>query len=304
MGQQQLFFSIIIPTYNRPERLATCMQSLVCLNYSRDHFEVIVVDDGSPMSLEPVVAPFQDKFDVTLIKQPNAGPATARNTGAARASGQLLVFTDDDCMPAPDWLQTLAARFATAPGCLIGGRTLNALPDNLYSTASQVLIDYLYRYYNADPNQSSFFASNNLALPADHFHTLGGFDTTFPLAAAEDREFCDRWLHHGYEMIYAPEVLVHHSHHLALPTFWRQHFNYGQGAFCFHQMRSQHTQERIKVEPLSFYLGLLIYPFSQITGWRGLLLAGLMGISQVANVAGFFGKKMQHNQQAPDQGPA
>lgn len=99
MGQEQPFFSIIIPTYNRPERLATCIQSLAHLDYSRDRFEVIVVDDGSPMPLEPVVAPFQNKFDVTLIKQPNAGPATARNTGAARASGQFLVFTDDDCMP-------------------------------------------------------------------------------------------------------------------------------------------------------------------------------------------------------------
>ena len=292
MGQQQFFFSIIIPTYARPERLATCLQSLALLDYPRDRFEVIVVDDGSEMPIEPVVAPFRDQLALTLIKQPNAGPATARNTGAARARGKFLVFTDDDCAPALDWLKTLAARFATAPDCVIGGQTLNALPNNLYSTASQVLIDYLYKYYNDSPNQSSFFASNNLALPADRFHALGGFDTTFPLAAAEDREFCDRWLHHGYEMSYAPEVRVYHAHKLTLPTFWRQHFNYGRGAFCFHQVRSRRDLGRIKVEPVSFYFNLLTYPFLQASRPQALLLAALFLVSQVANVTGFFWERV------------
>lgn len=294
MGQEQLFFSIIIPTYARPERLATCLQSLAHLDYPRARFEVIVVDDGSSMPIEPVVASFRDQLELALITQLNSGPAKARNTGAARARGKFLVFTDDDCAPAPDWLKTLAARFATAPDCLIGGRTLNALPNNLYSTASQVLIDYLYMYYNADPNRSSFFASNNLALSVDRFHALGGFDTTFPLAAAEDREFCDRWLHHGYEMSYAPEVRVYHAHKLTLPTFWRQHFNYGRGAFCFHTARSRREDGRIKVEPLSFYFNLLSYPLSQTSLQQALLLAALFVVSQVANVAGFFWER--HNQ--------
>lgn len=292
MVQEQLFFSIIIPTYNRPERLSTCLQSLANLDYPSD-FEVIVVDDGSEMPIEPVVAPFRNQLDLTLITQPNAGPAKARNTGAAKARGKYLAFTDDDCAPASDWLKTLAARFATAPDCMIGGRALNALPNNLYSTASQVLIDYLYKYYNTGSERSSFFASNNIALPADRFHALGGFDTTtFPLAAGEDREFCDRWLHHGYDMIYAPEAQVYHAHKLTLPTFWRQHFNYGRGAFCFHKVRFQRDLEPIKVEPLSFYFKLLTYPLSQALPQSPLLLSGLFLVSQVANVAGFFWERL------------
>jgi len=69
---------------------------------------VIVVDDGSEMPLEAVVAAFHDQLDVTLLTEPHAGPATARNTGAVRAKGEFLAFTDDDCTPASDWLQTLA----------------------------------------------------------------------------------------------------------------------------------------------------------------------------------------------------
>lgn len=288
MTHEQPFFSIIIPTYNRPERLANCLQSIAQLNYPPNRFEVIVVDDGSEMPIEPVVTSFGKQLNLTAIAQQNSGPANARNTGATRARGKFLVFTDDDCMPAPEWLKTLEVRFKTAPDCLVGGRTLNALPDNLYSTASQVLIDFLYEYYNADRNRSSFFASNNLALPAERFHALGGFDTTFPLAAGEDREFCDRWLQHGYQMIYAPEAQVYHAHKLTLYAFWRQHYNYGRGAFCFHQVRARRNMERIKVEPLSFYFNLLKYPFSQGASQPALAIATLFMLSQIANVSGFF----------------
>lgn len=281
-------FSIIIPTYNRPARLANCLSAIAQLDYPRDRFEVIVVDDGSKTSMESVVTPFGDQLQLTLIRQSNSGPAAARNAGAAQANGRFLVFTDDDCMPAADWLKTLEMRFAESPDCLIGGRALNALPDNLYSTASQVLIDYLYSHYNINPSQSSFFASNNIALPTDHFHAVGGFDTSFPLAAAEDREFCNRWLHCGYRMIYAFDVQVKHAHFLTLKSFWRQHFNYGRGAFCFHQARTQYTNERIKFESLKFYLHLLTYPLLQKSSQPGILLTILFLISQVANVAGFF----------------
>jgi len=290
--QKRHFFSIIVPTYNRPKRLAACLQSLARLDYPRDCFEVIVVDDGSKTPLKTVVASFDDKLDITLVTQSNRGPATARNTGASQAKGEFLVFTDDDCTPAKDWLRLLASRFTKTPDCAIGGRTHNPLPDNLYSTTTQTLIDYLYAYYNVVPEQACFLASNNLALPAERFRAIGGFDTTFPLAAAEDREFCDRWLHHGYRMIYAPEVLVYHAQALTFRTFWRQHFNYGRGAFHFHKVRAQREQTRIRLGPKSFYLNLLRYPFSRTQGWQAPWVAVLMMMSQLANVSGFFWERI------------
>lgn len=288
MERQTPLISIIIPTYNRPERLTSCLESLTKLNYPRDRFEVVVVDDGSKTSLESVAAPFYSKFELKLLKQRNSGPATARNTGAKQAKGQFLAFTDDDCMPSPDWLKNLAARFVEAPDCLIGGRTINALPDNLYSTASQELIDYLYEYFNTKPQGACFFASNNIALPTQRFLDIGGFDTSFPLAAAEDREFCDRWLHKGHQMFYAPEVQIYHAHHLTLSSFWRQHFFYGRGAFCFHQVRAHRGAKSIRLEPLAFYANLLAYPLFQAQSWRSPVVAVLLGLSQVANTAGFF----------------
>src|SRR5262245_37328532 len=101
MARAQTVFSIVVPTYQRPDQLTMCLQSLTFLDYPRSNFEVIVVDDGSEMPPETVVAAFHDRLDVTLLTQPHAGPAQARNTGAAHAKGAFLVFTDDDCTPAP-----------------------------------------------------------------------------------------------------------------------------------------------------------------------------------------------------------
>lgn len=285
--KQKLFFSIIIPTYNRPEQLAQCLEAIACLDYPKENFEVIVVDDGSKTSLKRAIEPSTQQINLTLIKQDNAGPATARNTGATQARGQYLAFTDDDCIPTPDWLSNLAAGFATAPETMIGGRTINQLENNPYSTASQLLIDCLYSYHQSSPQRakSNFFTANNLALPSQIFHSIGGFDTDFSQAAGEDREFGDRWLHHGYEMIYAPEVIVYHAHHLTLPTFWRQHFNYGRGAFYFLKARASRTDESLEVEPLKFVLTLFSYPFQQKYS-QPVIITALLIVSQLADIAG------------------
>lgn len=258
MTQEQPFFSIVVPSYARSRQLAACLPSLTCLDYPRDRLEVIVVDDGSETLPEAVVASFRDQLDVTLLMQTHADPAAACNTGAARAKGGFLAFTDDDCTPAPEWLQSLAVRFARAPDCAISGRTLNALPNNLYSTASQLIVEFVYAYCNTNPDQSSFFSTNNLAVPADHSQAVGGFDApSFPFAS-EDRDFCSRWLHLGYRMIYAPEVVVYHAHALTLRTFWRRHFNYGRGAFRFREARVCRDQGRIKLEPFSLLSGFAV----------------------------------------------
>ena len=280
------FFSIIVATYNRPTQLGECLESFACLDYPRPCFEVIVVDDGSQTPLEAVVMPFTDRLDVTLLRQANAGPGIARNAGAARARGQFLAFTDDDCRPADDWLRILALRFRAEPDRAVGGRTVNALPANLYATASQVLVDYVYAYNNADRDRARFLASNNLALPTDRFHAVGGFATPWPHPASEDRDLCDRWLHHGYPMSYTPAAVIYHAHGLTFRSFSRQHFNYGRGAFGFHRARARRGSGRFRVE-LPFYLHLPLYPLATTRGRRELWLATLLVISQAASAAGF-----------------
>jgi glycosyltransferase involved in cell wall biosynthesis len=305
------FCSVIIPTRNRPRELAVCLESFARQGYPRDRFEVIVVDDGSTEPLEPVIERVAKAVDISLLRQANAGPAAARNAGAARARGELLAFTDDDCAPTPEWLAGLARHAAQRPDCAIGGYTLNRLASNWYSTASQLLVSHLYAWYNADAERARFFASNNLALPAGRFHALGGFNAAYPRAAGEDREFCDRWIRHGYRMVFAPEAVVLHAHHLTWRTFWRQHAHYGRGGFIFHQGRARHDRDRFSgdanrmpaltdamadFEPLSFYVRLILAPYLQrdapLAAYRKPVLAALMVATQVANAVGFCQEMM------------
>jgi len=289
MTKDRPTFSIIVPAHNRPDRLAKCLNALTSLSYPSDCFEVIVVDDGSTLPLEPVVAPFAVSSNIILLRQPNAGPATARNFGATKAKGAFLAFTDDDCAPFPDWLDVLANQFAKTPDLMIGGQTVNALKENRCSMASQYLISYLYEYYQKDARRDHFFfTSNNLALPAELFRVIKGFDTSFRIAAAEDRELCSRWRSHGFKMTYVPDAIVHHSHSLTFGKFCLQHFNYGQGAYRYHQIRSGCKEGLLELEPLTFYLDLLRYPLLKSKPGKALVLALLLLISQVANTWGFF----------------
>ena len=287
MNRKIPLFSIIIPTFNRPRQLGECLRGISKQDYPFHLFEVIVVDDGGKYPLEPIVQRFLNHLEVTLIIQDNAGPAAARNRGADDARGDLLVFTDDDCYPSMDWLNNLSARFAIRNECAISGRTINLASHNPFAEASQLIVDFFHDTHNAEPEQAKFWTSNNLAVPKKGFRAANGFDTTYQKAGGEDRDLCDRWRHHGFSIIFAPEVLVYHSHIMGLSAFIRQHCNYGSGAFHFHRKHRARWNRRVSMEPLS-YLKLVGYPFLKSKIRRKLTLTLLLLISQAANAFGYF----------------
>jgi GT2 family glycosyltransferase len=286
----QPFFTIVIPTCARPEQLSACLGSITRLDYPRDRFEVIVVDDDSPQSPRDIVDSFNQIIAVKLLTQSHAGPAAARNKGAGGANGDFLVFTDDDCLPQPEWLSAFARQFGLTPDSLLGGRTLNALSDNLCSAASQAVIDAVYLYFNTN-DRALFFASNNFAVPAETFLRLGGFNEEFQ--TSEDREFCDRWIHHGRSLIYVSDAVCYHAHTLQVGSFWRQHFGYGRGAFRFH--RARRLRDGAQINPdLRFYSRLISYPLVTETGYRSLMTTALVCLSQLASSAGFMCEMLRH----------
>ena len=278
---------MIVPTHGRADGLRVCLRHLAALAYPLDRFEVIVVDDGSPEPVEEDIAPIGGELAVTVARQERSGPARARNVGADLAQGRYLAFTDDDCRPTPGWLAGFAAQFVETPAAALGGATVNALPENICSTASQLLCDYLYAYHNADPEHARFFTSSNLALPADVFHDVGGFDTSFTLPAAEDRDLCDRLLRRNLRLVYVPAAVAYHAHPLTLAAFLGQHFRYGRGAFRFRSLGRAMGLDRDRLEPPIFYAELVGFPFGRAPAGRATALAGLLALSQVANVAGF-----------------
>jgi GT2 family glycosyltransferase len=288
MGQKNLVFSVIIPTYNRSEQLLNCLQALARQEYDRDCFEVIVVSDGCEVPTDSLVERLRGEMNLFILNQSHAGPACARNRGASQARGRFLAFTDDDCLPKQDWLCCLAARVAVSGGCAFGGRTVNAFPGNLCSVASQLLVDYLYSFHVTNPDRQRFFATNNLVVSSEHFHTVAGFDASYPLAAGEDREFCCRLRKNGIPFLFVPEAVVYHAHAMTVTSFARQQFNYGCGSFLFHCSEGSRKGIISRFESLSFYLNLLVYPFSHASGTKKIPLALLVFISQIAVTAGYF----------------
>jgi GT2 family glycosyltransferase len=285
-------FSIVVPTYRRPECLGSCLGALASLDYPRDRFEVIVVEDGHDALAPEWRTGARHPIEVTHLTQPHAGPATARNTGAARARGDYLAFTDDDCLPDAHWLRALADQVVRAPNHVLGGRTINALTDNPYSSATQLIVDYLYEW-QADHWSAAFFTANNLAVPTNLFHAGGGFHPSFTLAGGEDREFCHRWARGGGGVTYAPEAIVRHVHPLAFKSFWGQHFVYGRGARSFHRLRARSGGGPSDRKSLSFYLKLVAYPLSQAKGVRRpLSLTTLVLLAQVATAAGYYRERL------------
>lgn len=254
-------FSVIIPTRDRPSKLALCLGSLAKLRYPRDCYEVVVVDDGGTVDLNEVIARFGNTMRVSCIRAAHGGPAAARNAGVAASTGQLIAFTDDDCRADGEWLRNLASRLDGAENALVGGRVVNELGANRYSRASQELQDFLYRWYHEERGGDlRFFTTNNLALTRASFDRLSGFDETFTFAS-EDRDLSDRALTSGLDLVYAPEAIVHHAHDLRFTDFLRQHYRYGEGAAHFHNRRRERRGDRVRLEPPAFYAGMLASPF-------------------------------------------
>jgi GT2 family glycosyltransferase len=287
-----LLLSVIVPTRGRHAVLPGLFEAVAAQTMPIDRVELIVVDDGGPAgAIEDAARPYRSRLPLVTMRQEPLGPGAARNAGAAVARGRSLVFTADDCAPEPDWLARIERRLSVNPGALVGGLTVNALPEDPYATSTTLLIDYLGRSRDSQATGTPFFTPNNLAVPADLFAEVGGFEPALG-ATGEDRDFCDRWTARGFPMVTAPEAIVRHAHPQTLAGFWRQHVAYGRGSRRFHRRRDARGEarpsSRLTPEPLRFYLDLLLYPRAHCSGAQAWVQSALMVVAQAANLVGFL----------------
>lgn len=290
--------SVIVPTRDRPRALEACLTALAA--QQGPDFEVLVVDDGGDAPLEPGLEAVLGRLRVQLLRQTNAGPSAARNLGLRQARGRFVAFTDDDCRPRPDWLSRVLPLLEVPHAVLVGGRTLNGLPANARSEASQLVCDLAYAHYNADAARPRFFAANNIACERKTLISIGGFDPAF--RTAEDRELCDRWLAAGHATAFAPEAVVVHEHALSLSGFCRQHFNYGRGARLFHRRQARRRTGSLWTHA-AFHgrLLALLWPRLLKDGFRrGLALSALLALWEGVNAAGYLRETLRAAPQPPE----
>jgi GT2 family glycosyltransferase len=193
--------SVVVPTSGRPDPLRRC---LVALEGQSVAVEVVVSEDSS-----------------------GDGPATARNAGASRAAGEIILFTDDDCVPDPDWAGRLSA--ACPDGGAAAGETVTAVEGNVFAVTSQLLTSGLQRASLRPDGTLGFAPTSNLAVSRELFARVP-FDASFPAAAGEDREWCARAAAVGAPLRFEPAAVVRHHQELGFGGFCRQQYRYGRGA--------------------------------------------------------------------------
>ena len=245
--------SVVVPTRDRPDRLAACLAALE--RQTVPHLEIVVVDDASRNAR--VVADIVTSAPrARLITGAGRGPAAARNAGIRAARAPLICFTDDDCRPVPGWAAALADRIHGGMDegiAAVAGPTRNGRPGSVLAGASQAIATHLAEA-TMDPatGRMRFAPTSNLACRAEVCHAVP-FDERYPLAAGEDRNWCARLIASGADLVFEPAALVHHHQELSPAGFWRQQVRYGRGAYRF---RSDHGT-LLRLEAPRFYAGLL-----------------------------------------------
>ncbi|MCD9622737.1 glycosyltransferase family 2 protein [Rhabdothermincola salaria] len=201
--------SVVIPTAgeHRRYRLQLALLSLQRQLLPDDHLEVVVVLDGEDPGDYVVVADVG--LDVTLLAQPQAGPATARNTGWRATSGDVVAFLDDDVAVMPGWLDDLRTFFAEHPGVAAVGGTIEPLhPRNV---VSRMMTDFGHLDHRRGPHGKRLLTAN-AAVRRPALEAVGGFDESFPLAAGEDMDLSDRLGRAGLVVTTTEGATVLHGH--------------------------------------------------------------------------------------------
>jgi len=222
-------FSVVVPTLDRPAALRRCLEGFTRLEYPS--WELIVVNDGGTCSFSDIDDDLRDRLPLTLVDAEHRGPAAARNTGARAAGGTHLAFTDDDCIPHPDWLREMDRGFTETGAVALGGGCLNHHPGNVPAATWQIYLDFLREYFTDASGNHLMLPSNNVAYAREAFWSVGGFDEAFPLAAAEDLDLSYRIVEHGHRQRYFEPALVWHHHRSTATGYLRQQFRYGKGTF-------------------------------------------------------------------------
>jgi glycosyltransferase involved in cell wall biosynthesis len=279
-------FSIIVPTHNRAALLDRCLTAMAEMDDPAGGFEVLVVDDGSDPPPAEVFARHALHLSLRTFRTEGGGPARARNLALRAATGEYVVFTDDDCRPSRQWLTAYDEAISRHPNAAFGGAIVDSPLNNIFGRTSQLLVSYLYDY-NEREDALRFFCSNNLAFPRVALLDMGGFDESFPLAAAEDRYVCTRWLRRS-TMEFVSKAIVEHRQKLDFRSYVRQQFRYGRGACQFWRRRLSEDGAVNRVQPFSFYWDMLTYPFGRVPWLQIIPTVALLLLSQSAGVTGYY----------------
>lgn len=256
---KQLYFSLITPTFGRPEEVAEFLESLLHQRYK--DFEVIVSDGTPGDTLRPLIGSFQNNgvYPLTVLYTEYIKVSPARNAAAAVAKGDYLIFLDSDCIIPPDYLEQVSEFLIKYPDVVLFGG-----PDLAEEgfTPIQKAINY---------SMTSFLTTGgirggririgtylprgfNMGVKRAVFEEEGGYSD---FVCAEDIELSIRIMKAGYRSVYIPQAGVYHKRRTTLVKFFRQVYRFGAARLLLHE-RHRGTLKASHLFPLVFSAGLIL----------------------------------------------
>jgi glycosyltransferase involved in cell wall biosynthesis len=211
--------SVIIPVHNGAAVLGGCLAALERQSFPRAAFEVIVVDNGSTDDLAPLRRLFPA---VRWLAEPAAGSYAARNTGLRQAAGEILAFTDADCLPDPAWIERGVAALAAGDATIIGGEVPWIDPAGRGLNSYEILETHMFGLSDIRQliAERGFAITANLLTTRGAFERVGEFDAS--LKSAGDREWVQRAVARGETLRYAGDAIVRHPRRSTREAFFRK----------------------------------------------------------------------------------
>ncbi|PIE59431.1 MAG: glycosyl transferase family 2 [Desulfobulbus propionicus] len=253
--------SVIVPAYNAEKTLDRCLGALSRQTYTKKLTEVIVVDDGSTDSTAAIAS----KYPVQLISQKNMGPATARNNGAFACTGEIILFTDADCVPMENWVEEMARLFTDKQVAAVKGAYRTRQP---HITARFAQIEFEERFDLLEKaGYTDMVDTYSAGYRRSIFVRLGGFDTRFPVANNEDTELSYRMAAQKMTMLFNPKAIVYHlGHPDSVFRYARLKFSRGYWRMIVYRqfpekmLQDVYTPKSLKIQILLFFLMLGVLP--------------------------------------------
>ncbi len=213
--------SVVVCAYNAERTMEACLASLEHLNYP--DYEVVVVNDGST---DRTLEISQRYPYCRIISQPNKGLSVARNVGAEAATGEIVAYTDSDCVADPDWLNYLVGKMVSADLVACGGPNFPPPEDSLVPSAVAVSPGGPTHVLVSD-DVAEHIAGCNMAFRRDVLLGLGGFDPLYR-AAGDDVDICWRFQDAGHTIGFSPSAVVWHFRRNTVKAYIGQQRGYGK----------------------------------------------------------------------------
>ncbi len=252
-----LYFSFIIPVYNRPNEIKELLESLLVQTYTNE-YEIVIVEDGSTLSSEEVITDFSDKLTISYYQKPNSGPGDSRNYGMNLAKGNYFVVLDSDCILPPQYLieaeKSLKADFVH---CYGGPDAAHSSFTNVQKAINYAMTSFLTTGgIRGGKNAVGKFQprSFNMGISKEAFKDVGGYGNIHP---GEDPDLTIRIWNKGYRTKLIPAAFVYHKRRIDWKKFFIQVKKFGM----VRPILNKWHPETVKLTywfPSVFVLGLLI----------------------------------------------